>query len=121
MLMDVLSGALTGSGFAGSVRSLYKDFEAPQDVGHLIICLRPDLFLTSVDAFKARMDHLVRAVKSQPRAAGCEEILMPGEPESRSEAALSRTGVPLQKDVEAALREEAQALRVRFPEPKIRE
>ena len=45
--MDVLSGVLTGAGFAGQVRSLYNDFTAPQDVGHFVLCVRPDLFLPS--------------------------------------------------------------------------
>ncbi len=34
MMMDVLAGVFTGSAFGGEVRSLYFDFEAPQDVGH---------------------------------------------------------------------------------------
>jgi len=117
LLMEVLAGALTGSNFAGEVRSLYNDFEAPQDVGHFILCIRPDLFLPSVDAFKARMDHLAATLRAQPRAAGVEEVLMPGEPESRAEVERSRSGVPLQADVAESLRVEAALTGLAFPAP----
>jgi len=117
LLMDIMSGALTGSGFAGGVRSLYNDMEAAQDVGHFILCLRPDLFLPSVDEFKARMDHLVATLKAQPRAEGCDEVLMPGELETRAEAKRLRDGVPLQPDVVESLHAEGKLLGICFPEP----
>eukprot|EP00928_Gymnodinium_smaydae_P065285 TRINITY_DN48451_c0_g1_i1.p1 TRINITY_DN48451_c0_g1~~TRINITY_DN48451_c0_g1_i1.p1 ORF type:complete len:257 (-),score=64.50 TRINITY_DN48451_c0_g1_i1:55-720(-) len=117
LLMDVLAGALTGANFAGEVRSLYGDMDNPQDVGHFILCISPDVFLTSVDAFKARMDHLVAVLKAQPCAAGVEEVLMPGEPESRAEAERTRIGVPLQPDVVTSLCGEAALLGLAFPEP----
>mmetsp|Transcript_112186 Transcript_112186/g.341377 ORF Transcript_112186/g.341377 Transcript_112186/m.341377 type:complete len:177 (+) Transcript_112186:3-533(+) len=117
LLMDVLSGLFTGAAFAGGVRSLYNDVAGHQDVGHFILCMRPDLFLPSVEAFKERMDHLVATLKAQPRAEGVEEILMPGEPESRAEAERAKSGVPLQPDVVDSLKAEAAELGVPFPEP----
>mmetsp|Transcript_65602 Transcript_65602/g.207305 ORF Transcript_65602/g.207305 Transcript_65602/m.207305 type:complete len:177 (-) Transcript_65602:69-599(-) len=117
LLMDVLSGALTGAGFAGGVRSLYNDVAGHQDVGHFILCMRPDLFLPSVDEFKARMDHLVDTLKAQPRAEGVEEVMMPGEPESLAEAERSKSGVPLQPDVVESLQAEGASLGLTFPQP----
>jgi len=119
LLMDVLSGLFTGAAFAGGVRSLYNDLSASQDVGHFILCMKPDLFLGSVEAFKARMDHLVAVLKAQPLADGTEEVLMPGEPESRTEAEYLRDGVPLQLDVVQSLIEEAKLLSIAaFPDPR---
>ena len=34
MLVDILGGVLSGSGFGGAIRDMTRDFEAPQDVGH---------------------------------------------------------------------------------------
>ena len=42
MLMDLLSGVLTGANYAGNVKSLYFDHSEPQNVGHLFIAIRPD-------------------------------------------------------------------------------
>eukprot|EP00930_Biecheleria_cincta_P059703 TRINITY_DN45424_c0_g1_i1.p1 TRINITY_DN45424_c0_g1~~TRINITY_DN45424_c0_g1_i1.p1 ORF type:complete len:414 (-),score=65.80 TRINITY_DN45424_c0_g1_i1:95-1336(-) len=117
LLMDILSGLLTGAGFGGKVRSLYNDTDAPQDVGHFMMCIRPDLFLPSMDVFKARMDELVSILKSQPCAEGFDEVLVPGEPESRAEVDRLARGIPLQDDVVESLRTEAKLTGLDFPDP----
>lgn len=96
MLMDILCGVLTGAAYAGGVGDQYKNFERPQNVGHFILALRPDLFV-SRDEFAARMGHLVSTVKDNPKADGFEEILMPGEPEARIEAERRRNGIPYRR------------------------
>lgn len=93
MLMDVLGGVLSGSAFAGNVGDQYKHFDRPQNVGHFIMALRPDLFMPA-DDFKSRMDTLLDTVRSSPRAEGFSEILIPGEPESRQEATRTKDGIP---------------------------
>ena len=85
MLMDLMSGVLTGVNFGGEVKSLYFDHSEPQNVGHTFFAIRPDLFMAMTD-FEARMEEFNRRIKALPRAAGCDEILMPGEPEARMEA-----------------------------------
>lgn len=107
MLMDIFGGVLSGAAFAGGVANPHVQFERPQDVGHLFICFRPDLFM-SMEQFKARMDELVVTTKAQPRADGFDEILMPGERESRRQAERSRAGIPLRPDVVERLKEEAE-------------
>eukprot|EP00929_Paragymnodinium_shiwhaense_P109227 TRINITY_DN75589_c0_g1_i1.p1 TRINITY_DN75589_c0_g1~~TRINITY_DN75589_c0_g1_i1.p1 ORF type:complete len:395 (-),score=75.45 TRINITY_DN75589_c0_g1_i1:511-1695(-) len=117
LLMDVFSGVLTGAAFGGKVRSLYNDTDGPQNVGHFILCVRPDVFM-SLDEFKSRMDEMVQIIKAQPRADGFDEILMPGEPESKAMAKNERLGVPLQADVVEKLKAEgAQLGDLSFPEP----
>ena len=93
MLMDVLCGVLTGANYGGEVRSLYFDFEAPQNVGHFFLAIKPDLFMPRAE-YEARMDNMVERVKAQPRAAGVDEILMPGEPESRKKREYLDGGIP---------------------------
>ncbi|CAJ1370231.1 unnamed protein product [Effrenium voratum] len=117
LLMDLLSGLFTGAAFGGRVRSLYNDTDGAQDVGHFLLCMRPDLFLPSTEAFKERMDEMAAILKSQPCAEGVEEVLLPGEPETRSERQLRVEGVPLQEDVVASLREEGSKLGLEFPAP----
>jgi LDH2 family malate/lactate/ureidoglycolate dehydrogenase len=108
MLMDILGGVLSGSAFAGRVGSPHRTFDRPQDVGHLFFCFRPDLFMPR-ETFLARMDELVLAVKAQPKAAGFDEILIPGEREARCEAERLAHGIPLTKAVLADLLKEATA------------
>ena len=106
MLMDILGGVLSGAAFAGQVGNPHSGFDRPQNVGHLFICFRPDLFMTR-EAFLSRMDELIVTMKAQPKAQGFDEILVPGERERRNEAERLVCGVPLARDVFESLHEEA--------------
>ena len=82
LMMEAFAGVMSGAAFGGEVRNQYKDFEVPQNVGHFFMALKPELFAPE-GAYSARMDDLVTRAKATPRAAGYDEILMPGEPEAR--------------------------------------
>lgn len=114
-LMDLMSGVLTGANFGGEVKSLYFDQSGPQNVGHLFFAVRPDLFLSLTD-FEARMDAFYARIKALPRAAGVEEILLPGEPEQRCEDQRRREGVPITANIVRDLTEEGARVGVAFPE-----
>ncbi len=114
MLMEILAGVITGANFAGDVKSLYFDHSAPQNVGHLFIAMRPDLFVPRTE-YNRRMDTLVDRAKSCPKAEGFDEILIPGEPETRTRTKRSRSGIPLTPDVVEALRVEADKAGRPFP------
>ena len=109
MLMEIFGGLFSGAAFAGEVANLFQDFSKPQNVGHFFLAIRPDLFM-SMDAFEDRMDTLVERAKACPRAEGFDEILMPGEPESRMYERRSKTGIPVSPDVVSALEAEAEAV-----------
>ncbi|OWV71963.1 lactate dehydrogenase [Rhizobium sp. R634] len=113
-LMDLMSGVLTGANFGGDVRSLYFDHSEPQNVGHLFFAIKPDLFM-SPENFEARMDEFYERIKKLPRAAGVDEIMMPGEPEQRREEERSKTGVPITANVIADLTREGERIGVAFP------
>jgi L-2-hydroxycarboxylate dehydrogenase (NAD+) len=107
----LLCGVLTGANFGGEVKSLYFDHSEPQNVGHLVIAIRPDLFM-SKEQFTARMDTFVGRVKDLPRAQGFDEIQMPGEPEARKAAMAESRGITLPPAIAKDLRAEARHLEV---------
>lgn len=113
-LMDLMSGVLTGANFGGDVKSLYFDHSEPQNVGHLFFAIKPDLFMSLTD-FGARMDLFYDRIKELPRAAGCDEIMMPGEPEQRREDLRLRQGTPITGNVIADLTAEGARLGAPFP------
>jgi LDH2 family malate/lactate/ureidoglycolate dehydrogenase len=92
MLMDMLCGMYLGNNYAGEVSSLYFKFSEPQNLGHLMFIMKPDLFIP-LDAYKKRMDEYYRRLKALPRAQGVDEIMMPGEPEDRKYAAALKEGI----------------------------
>lgn len=105
VMMDVFSGVLSGSAFAGHVTGPY-DPSKPADVGHFLIALKPDLFM-SLDEFKERMDYLYQRVVGSEKMHGADRIYFPGEIEQLREQERLRDGIPL-VDVEIeALNSEA--------------
>jgi L-2-hydroxycarboxylate dehydrogenase (NAD+) len=105
MLMDLLAGVLTGANYAGEVKSLYFDHSEPQNVGHLFVAIRPDLFVPQ-EEFEDRMDNFVNKTKEVPLAQGFDEILIPGEPEERTAIQRLKNGIPLTSEVIQSLCEE---------------
>ncbi|MGH9357389.1 MAG: Ldh family oxidoreductase [Terriglobia bacterium] len=115
MLMDLLAGVFTGADYGGEVAPLYSTSLEAQNVGHLFIAVQPSLFMAR-EAFDQRMDTFAGRVKNLPRAAGFAEILMPGEPEVRTEKMRRATGIPISGEVADELRAEARREGIPFPE-----
>lgn len=90
--MDVFSGVLSGSAFAGHVTNPY-DPSKPADVGHFLVAIKPDLFMT-LDEFRSRMDYLYRRVVDSEKMSGVDTIYYPGELEILTEETRRRTGIP---------------------------
>jgi LDH2 family malate/lactate/ureidoglycolate dehydrogenase len=106
MLIDILGGVISGAKFGGEVGDQYKVYDRPQDVGHFLLAMRPDLFVTG-DDYRARMDTLLARVRASPTAEGVDEVLIPGDPERRCEETRCRTGIPYSAGEVTALRAEA--------------
>ncbi|OCF31429.1 hypothetical protein I316_06831 [Kwoniella heveanensis BCC8398] len=103
--MDVFSGVMSGSAFAGHVVGPF-DPSAVSDVGHMFMAIKPDLFV-SLDEFKERMDYLYKRVVSAEKAHGVERIFYPGEIEILNQEKREREGIPWTQSEIDALNAEA--------------
>ncbi|KLU82477.1 hypothetical protein MAPG_01549 [Magnaporthiopsis poae ATCC 64411] len=100
LMMDVFSGVLSGSAFAGHVTNPY-DPSRPADVGHFIMAIKPDLFM-SLDEFKGRMKYLYGRVVGCEKMAGVDRIYFPGEIEQLTMEERLKTGIPyVQAEIDA--------------------
>lgn len=108
IMMDVFSGVLSGSAFAGHVTNPY-DPTKPADVGHFLVAIKPDLFM-NVDDFKARMDYLYQRVVGSDKMAGVDRIYFPGEIEDLNKQARQKEGIPLVDAEVQALNDEAERI-----------
>lgn len=112
LLMDALSGVLSGSGFGPGVTGPYMP-QGRSGVGHLAIAI--DIAkLRPLAAFEADMERMIEGLKDCPRAPDVAEILYPGEPEARSAERLS-DGIPLPRATADELRSEAAGIGIRAP------
>jgi uncharacterized oxidoreductase len=87
LAVEILAGNLSGTGAASAERGPFAN-------GTLMLCLDPGRFLAPGD-FHAQVADLLGYARSAPLAAGAKEILVPGEPEARTERERRARGVPL--------------------------
>ena len=75
-MVDILSGVLTGANHAGRVKDPFDDFTGPQNIGHLFITFKTNLF---VNNYSARIKDNIKRVKKLPKIKGIKEIMYPGQ------------------------------------------
>jgi LDH2 family malate/lactate/ureidoglycolate dehydrogenase len=94
LMVEVLSGVLSGSAFGFSVGSMYKDMERKQDVGHFFFLMDIGAF-TDVPVFKERIDRMIDEIKACRKRQGVDEILIPGERSFRKAEENRDKGIPV--------------------------
>ncbi len=75
-MVDILSGVLTGGNHAGRVKDPFEDFSGPQNIGHLFITFKTNLF---VKDYNNRIRDNIKKVKRLPKVKGVKEIMYPGQ------------------------------------------
>ena len=75
-MVDILSGVLTGGNHAGRVKDPFDDFSGPQNIGHLFITFKTNLF---VNNYNIRIKDNIKKIKRLPKLKGVKEIMYPGQ------------------------------------------
>jgi len=110
-LIDILSGALGGSGCASSADRLE---------GNGVFMIAIDICkFTALERFKKTIDEVIRKVKQGKKAVGFNEILIPGEPEFLEEEKRLTSGIFIEDSTIGQISEIASRLHVEMPEPFI--
>ena len=75
-MVDILSGVLTGGNHAGRVKDPFDDFSGPQNIGHLFITFKANLFQKN---YSQRIKDNIKTIKKLPKIKGVKEIMYPGQ------------------------------------------
>jgi len=75
-MVDILSGVFTGGNHGGKVKDPFDDFTGPQNIGHLFIVMKANLF---VNNYNKRIKENIKRIKKLPKLKGVKEILYPGQ------------------------------------------
>tara|TARA_B100001996_G_scaffold208540_1_gene159946 strand:+ start:201 stop:569 length:369 start_codon:yes stop_codon:yes gene_type:complete len=75
-MVDILSGVMTGGNHGGKVKDPFDDFSGPQNIGHLFLAIKPNLF---VGNYNQRIKENIKRIKRLPKIKGVKEILYPGQ------------------------------------------
>jgi len=75
-MIDILAGVFTGSNHGGKVKDPFDDFTGPQNIGHLFIVMKPNLFNKN---YNHEIKENIKRIKKLPKIKGVKEILYPGQ------------------------------------------
>lgn len=107
LLIEVLSGILTGAAFTWRIHS-WMTFDPTAPTGHGAAFLAIDAAaMMPFASFASRMEELIDEIHAAPRADGVDRILVPGEREWERHRRAMTDGILLPPDVVASLREAA--------------
>jgi len=112
LLVEVLTGALTEGGVSNSDEYRSRPFYGGNGIFMMAIDVAQ---VTDLDAFKRRVDGLLRTTKNSPKAPGYDEILIPGDPERRKKEKLLKDGIFVEDKTWNDLVALAKELKVKIP------
>ena len=102
LMVEILTGVLSGGAIMSEVPSWLFKMEEPNNVSHMFIAVDISKFM-DIDLFKRRMDALVDSLHSAPKAKNADRIYYPGEMEWDRYKAAKGKGLTLPGDVVEAL------------------
>ena len=103
LMIENLAGVLTGT---GAMYDLNNWIDGPKNVptnhGAAFLAFNVGA-ITSLDAFKNRVDELIRDIHETPKAKGTDRLYVPGEMEWQNRRAALANGITLPADVVESL------------------
>ena len=100
-MVDILSGVLTGGNHVGKVKDPFDDFTGPQNVGHLIITFKTNLFVKN---YHSRIKENIRRIKKLPKIKGVKEIMYPGQNKYKRFVINSKKEIKIPKNIKKDLK-----------------
>jgi LDH2 family malate/lactate/ureidoglycolate dehydrogenase len=116
LMIEVLTGLLSGGGWGEAVRSLYRDRDLPNDCAHFFLALDVAHF-TELAPFEQKTTELARLVRASSRAPGVARIHVPGEAQWERRQRQLRLGIEIEPGVLEGLLECARSLGLDVRQP----
>ena len=95
-MVDILSGVITGGNHSGKVKDPFDDFSGPQNIGHLFIVMKPNLF---VGNYNKRIKENIKKIKKLPKIKGVKEIFYPGQNKFKRYTTNLKKGIAIPKNI----------------------
>ncbi|MFZ4452576.1 Ldh family oxidoreductase [Salibacterium aidingense] len=102
IMVDILSGVLTGALFGSGVPRMYEDPE-PQYLGHLFGAIDVKAFMEESAFYEKIMERVAQTVESEPMG-GFDRVYLPGEREQEKRRAQLEEGICLPHEIFAELK-----------------
>ena len=96
-MVDIVSGVLTGANHGGEVKDPFDDLSGPQNVGHLFIVIKPDIFVGK--NYLSQIKKNLKAVKKLPKVKKVKKIFYPGENKYANYKKNLKKGIEIPKNI----------------------
>lgn len=116
VMVEVLSGLLSGAGYGPTMNEHYNRHDVPVNSGNLFAAVDVSRFVP-LEEFKREADGMIRTIRSGKVRPGFGEILLPGEIEARIRENRMIRGIPLPEPVFRELEKEGARCGVTPPVP----
>lgn len=98
LLIDLICSSFAGALNGRTTPHFWDDFNNPQNVGHMLGAF--DIAkICPISQYAQSMDSALDEFKACPPSPGVEEVMIPGEPESRTYIQRMQEGIPLSEAV----------------------
>ena len=94
IMVDILSGILSGGRFGPQIPDMLLDTGAQQDIGAFFCAIDISKFV-GIDTFKACTEQMSAEIRALPKMPGVERIYMPGEKEHSRRQERKQRGINL--------------------------
>lgn len=97
LVVDVLSGVLSGGNYGSRITHPLLDFDHIPNLGNFILVLNIEKVMY-LSLFKERLERLIEDIKSGKKLPGVTDIYIPGELEYRMSQRGLKEGIPVNKE-----------------------
>jgi len=105
MMVDILSGLLSGMPVGDKVSSMYGNpLSEKRYLGHFFVAIKIECF-EEISNFKKRLSELMKRLRSEPTRVKGETIMVAGDPEKKAYRERREQGIPLSETEYRRLRE----------------
>ena len=111
LMIGLLAGSLNGAAMGSEVIDFNKDSSSVTNTGQAIVAIDLAAF-GDPDAFRQRVDKLVRELRASARMPGVDHIRMPGDQSNALRIERTKSGIPIPPQLRAELDKLAASLEV---------
>ena len=111
LMIGLLAGSLNGAAMGSEVIDFNKDSSSVTNTGQAIVAIDLAAF-GDPDAFRPRVDKLVRELRASARMPGVDHIRMPGDQSNALRIERTKSGIPIPPQLRAELDKLAASLEV---------
>lgn len=113
-MIDILCGLVNDMSFGPHLAPMYGDLSARRNLGSMMIAIDPSRFAGGLSLAR-RVAEMANEARAQPAADPNGEVLVPGDPEYRTQRDRLRAGIPIEAGLASEIGEWSARLAITPP------